>query len=99
MNIVAIGGGTGLSQLLSGLKQHVRQADVAFGDWRSPSIQDLTAVVTVNDDGGSSGRLRDEFQMLPPGDIRKCLVALSEDELLMSKLFQHRFAGEGDLHG
>jgi len=56
-------------------------------------------VVTVTDDGGSSGRLRDEFQMLPPGDIRKCLVALSEDELLMSKLFQYRFESGGELEG
>ena len=100
MNIVAIGGGTGLSQLLSGLKQHVRPGDVNPRDWRSsPSIQDLTAVVTVTDDGGSSGRLRDEFQMLPPGDIRKCLVALSEDEHLMSRLFQYRFARGGELQG
>ena len=100
MNIVAIGGGTGLSQLLSGLKQHVRQADVASGDRPySPSIHDLTAVVTVTDDGGSSGRLRDEFQMLPPGDIRKCLVALSEDERLMSRLFQYRFERGGELQG
>ena len=64
----------------------------ASGDWQySHSIHELTAVVTVTDDGGSSGRLRDEFQMLPPGDIRKCLVALSEDERLMSRLFQYRF--------
>ena len=100
MNIVAIGGGTGLSQLLSGLKQHVRQADGASGNRQySPSIHDLTAVVTVTDDGGSSGRLRDEFQMLPPGDIRKCLVALSEDERLMSRLFQYRFERGGELQG
>ena len=62
-------------------------------------INDLTAIVTVTDDGGSSGRLRQEFQILPPGDVRKCLVALSEDEFLMSKLFQHRFTGDGDLQG
>jgi uncharacterized cofD-like protein len=62
-------------------------------------IQDLTAVVTVTDDGGSSGRLREEFQMLPPGDIRKCLVALSEDEFLMSKLFQYRFGSGRELRG
>jgi len=100
VNVVSIGGGTGLARLLSGLKQfvlspnHPGSLPDAF-----PVINDLTAIVTVTDDGGSSGRLRQEFQMLPPGDIRKCLVALSEDELLMSKLFQHRFAGEGDLHG
>lgn len=100
MNIVAIGGGTGLSQLLSGLKKHVRPADVAPGDWQhSHSIHELTAVVTVTDDGGSSGRLRDEFHMLPPGDIRKCLVALSEDERLMSRLFQYRFERGGELQG
>jgi uncharacterized cofD-like protein len=100
MNIVAIGGGTGLSQLLSGLKEHVGRADSAPEDWQySPSISDLTAIVTVTDDGGSSGRLRDEFQMLPPGDIRKCLVALSEDERLMSRLFQYRFESGGELQG
>ena len=60
---------------------------------------DLAALVTVTDDGGSSGRLRDAFQMLPPGDIRNCLVALSEDESLLSSLFQHRFEGGGDLAG
>src|SRR4029079_8711899 len=57
------------------------------------------AIVTVSDDGGSSGRLRDEFQMLPPGDIRNCMVALSEDSSLLSKLFQYRFAGKGELGG
>ena len=72
----------------------------APGDWQyCHSIHELTAVVTVTDDGGSSGRLRDEFQMLPPGDIRKCLVALSEDERLMSRLFQYRFERGGELHG
>lgn len=96
INIVAIGGGTGLSQLLSGLKRHVGPSS---GDLPLFSIRELTAVVTVTDDGGSSGRLRDEFQMLPPGDIRKCLVALSEDELLMSKLFQHRLDSGGELRG
>lgn len=100
INIVAIGGGTGLSQLLSGLKQFVQQGNTMLPVLPfSPVIHDLTAVVTVTDDGGSSGRLRDEFQMLPPGDIRKCLVALSEDELLMSKLFQYRFESGGELQG
>ena len=61
-------------------------------------IRDLAAVVTVTDDGGSSGRLREELQMLPPGDIRNCMVALSEDEHLLSQLFQYRFE-QGDLEG
>src|SRR6185369_6434520 len=59
----------------------------------------LTAVVTVTDDGGSSGRLREEFHILPPGDIRNCLVALSEDEKLLARLFKYRFPGTGDLQG
>jgi uncharacterized cofD-like protein len=83
LRIVAIGGGTGLSALLQGLKQYARPA-------RGPVV-DITAVVTVTDDGGSSGRLRREFDVLPPGDIRSCMVALSEDEDLLSRLFQHRF--------
>jgi uncharacterized cofD-like protein len=63
------------------------------------AIGDLAAIVTVTDDGGSSGRLRKEFNMLPPGDIRNCLVALSEDEKLISRLFQYRFTGETGLGG
>jgi uncharacterized cofD-like protein len=63
------------------------------------SIAELSAVVAVTDDGGSSGRLRDEFQMLPPGDIRNCMVALSEDSLLISRLFRYRFKGSGGLAG
>jgi len=98
LNIVAIGGGTGLSRLLSGLKHFVGRSAVSDLPC-ARTIDQLTAVVTVTDDGGSSGRLRDEFQMLPPGDIRKCLVALSEDELLMSKLFQYRFESGGELEG
>lgn len=83
--IVAIGGGTGLSTLLRGLKQ------------RSSNI---TAVVTVTDDGGSSGRLTKEKGMIPPGDIRNCLVALADAEKSMTDLFQHRFAsGSGTLSG
>jgi uncharacterized cofD-like protein len=79
--IVAIGGGTGLPVLLRGLKQYT---------------ENLTAIVTVADDGGSSGRLRGEFGMLPPGDIRNCLVALAETETLMDQLFHYRFGqGEG----
>jgi uncharacterized cofD-like protein len=88
LRVVAIGGGTGLSALLQGLKHYARPR-------RGPSM-DITAVVTVTDDGGSSGRLRREFDVLPPGDIRNCMVALSEDEALLSRLFQHRFqAGLG----
>ncbi|MEA1962186.1 MAG: YvcK family protein [Bacillota bacterium] len=80
-SIVVIGGGTGLSVLLKGLKAH---------------LVDLTAVVTVSDDGGSSGRLRTELGVLPPGDIRNCLVALAETETMMDRVFQHRFKkGEG----
>jgi uncharacterized cofD-like protein len=92
VDLVAIGGGTGLSTLLSGLKSYV-------GQETNPSINRLSAVVAVSDDGGSSGRLRDEFQMPPPGDVRNCMVALSEDSLLLNKLFKHRFSGEGDLAG
>ena len=94
LKVVAIGGGNGLSTLLSGLKRFVG----AVGPepvW----IKNLSAIVAVSDDGGSSGRLRDELQMLPPGDIRNCMVALSEDSYLLSKLFRHRFRGEGDLGG
>jgi uncharacterized cofD-like protein len=93
VRVVAIGGGTGLSTLLRGLKQHVarRRHDLA----RFP-IADLSAIVTVTDDGGSSGRLRRENRILPPGDIRNCLVALSQDETLLGRLFQYRFhAGRG----
>lgn len=96
LRIVAIGGGTGLSSLLHGLKQYmhcgpgslVQKFDLA-----------LTAVVTVTDDGGSSGRLRRDFDILPPGDIRNCLVAMSEDAALLSRLFQYRFAAGKGLKG
>ncbi len=88
VNCVAIGGGTGLSTALFGLKSKV-----------GASIEDLTAIVAVSDDGGSSGRLREEFSMPPPGDIRNCMVALGEDSLLLSRLFQFRFAGDGSLAG
>jgi uncharacterized cofD-like protein len=91
--LVAIGGGTGLSTLLAGLKQLVgKHTD---GLW----IESLSAIVTVSDDGGSSGRLRDELQMLPPGDIRNCMIALSEDSSLLSRLFRYRFRGDGELGG
>jgi len=95
--VVAIGGGTGLSTLLNGLKHYTLH--VGDDPPPGPFISDLTAVVTVSDDGGSSGRLRRELGMLPPGDVRNCLVALSEDENLISKLFQHRFSSSGDLEG
>lgn len=94
LRIVSIGGGTGLSSLLNGLKKYAR------GTRGEPAVDitavDITAIVTVTDDGGSSGRLRREFDVLPPGDIRNCMVALSEDEALLSRLFQYRFeAGRG----
>jgi uncharacterized cofD-like protein len=98
--VVAIGGGTGLSTLLKGLKQYVLSpAEIASRRSDEPVIRDLSAVVTVSDDGGSSGRLRKEFNMLPPGDIRNCIVALSEDEALLSKLFRHRFEKGSGLEG
>ena len=81
-NIVTIGGGSGLSTLLRGLKKYP---------------VNITAVVAVSDDGGSSGKLRTEFGVLPPGDIRNCLVALSEEENLMTKLFGYRFPKKGSL--
>ena len=84
LRIVSIGGGTGLSVLLHGLKRYP---------------VDITAVVTVSDDGGSSGRLRREFDVQPPGDIRNCMVALSEDEALLSRLFQYRFRTGRGLKG
>ncbi|NLY51097.1 MAG: YvcK family protein [Firmicutes bacterium] len=82
--VVALGGGTGLSTLLRGLKEYT--------DY-------ITAIVTVTDTGGSSGRLRDELGVLPPGDIRNCLVALADTEPLMEKLFQYRFKGGTGLAG
>jgi uncharacterized cofD-like protein len=94
---VAIGGGTGLSTLLRGLRGHVSAPGQA-ADARC-AIADLAAVVTVTDDGGSSGRLRQDFNMLPPGDLRNCMVALSEEEDLLAKLFTHRFRGGNGLKG
>lgn len=91
--LVAIGGGTGLSCLLGGLKKLVGKTDEPM--W----LESLSAIVTVSDDGGSSGRLRDELQMLPPGDIRNCMIALSEDSTLLSRLFRYRFRGDGELGG
>ena len=86
LNIVAIGGGTGLSTLLRGLKGYVD----ADGAW---SVSRLGAIVTVSDEGGSSGALRKEFGVLPPGDVRNCIVALAEEEQLLSRLFSYRFEG------
>ena len=82
--IVVIGGGTGLSTILHGLKEHT---------------SNITAIVTVADDGGSSGRLREQFDMLPPGDLRNCLGALADAEPLMRELFQFRFGDESELKG
>src|SRR5690606_28624489 len=80
--LVAIGGGHGLATLLRGLKAHTGK---------------LTAVVTVADDGRSSGRLRESLGILPPGDIRNCLAALSNDEDMLTQLFQYRFSGSSGL--
>jgi uncharacterized cofD-like protein len=82
--VVALGGGNGLATLLRGLKEHTTN---------------LTAIVTVADDGGSSGRLRRELGLPPPGDVRNCLAALSDDEDLLTQLFQYRFMEGGDLEG
>lgn len=81
MRVVAIGGGTGLSTLLRGLKRHDAVA--------------ITAIVSIADDGGSSGRLREEFDMPPPGDVRNCIVALADVEPLLGRLFQYRFEQSG----
>ena len=78
---MALGGGTGMSVLLSGLKNHT---------------DNLTAIIGVSDDGGSSGRLRRELGVLPPGDFRNCIVAMSDEESLLPELLQYRFTeGEG----
>ncbi len=95
MKVVAIGGGTGLAVLLRGLKRCV-SSDASR---RRPAVAQLTAVVTVTDEGGSSGRLRRDFGMLPPGDIRNCLVALAEDEKILTRLFNYRFAAGKGLRG
>jgi uncharacterized cofD-like protein len=97
LRVVAIGGGTGLSTLLRGLRGHViplGQSGAVPGQ-----IADLAAVVTVTDDGGSSGRLRQDFNMLPPGDLRNCMVALSAEEDLLARLFNHRFRSGDALKG
>jgi uncharacterized cofD-like protein len=84
IKIALIGGGTGLSSLIMGLKKY---------------NEHISAIVTVTDDGGSSGRLRKEYGILPPGDIRNCLVSLAEEDNLMSKLFSYRFGGSGEMAG
>ena len=76
LNVVAIGGGTGLSVLLRGLKEHTHH---------------ITAIIGVADDGGSSGRLRREMGIIPPGDFRNCIVALSDENSILKELFQYRF--------
>jgi uncharacterized cofD-like protein len=97
LRVVAIGGGTGLSTLLRGLRKHVT---IPGHPAALPGlISDLAAVVTVTDDGGSSGRLRKGFNMLPPGDLRNCMVALSDEEDLLAQLFAHRFRGGEALKG
>jgi uncharacterized cofD-like protein len=82
--IAAIGGGTGMPNVLRGMKRYTAN---------------LTAIVTVADDGGSSGRLRKDYRILPPGDIRNCIVALADEETLLGKLFQYRFGKKGELAG
>jgi uncharacterized cofD-like protein len=115
LKLVAIGGGTGLSTLLVGLKPYLsaepmtmqvsadqhsaRRAPALSTDQSSQPQVALTAIVTVTDDGKSSGRLREEFDVLPPGDIRNCLVALADENRLLTKLFDYRFPGEGALGG
>ena len=92
--IVALGGGTGLPNVLRGLRP------VLFPDGASDASRDrLVAVVATSDDGGSSGRLRAEFNMIPPGDIRNCLAALSEKNSEIADIFQHRFESTGGLNG
>src|SRR5713101_2772712 len=115
LRVLAIGGGTGLATLLRGLKKYtaaLSRSEHAGGSpfdsapdgsaphkTDSPQISELCAVVTVSDDGGSSGRLRKDFNMLPPGDVRNCIVALSEEEAMLAKLFQHRFEKGSGLEG
>ena len=96
LRVACVGGGTGLSTLLRGIKRYV----AANGDRGSALDMDrLTAIVSVSDDGGSSGRLMDEFGVLPPGDIRNCLVALAAEDEMMASLFEHRFQSNGHLQG
>ena len=87
--VVALGGGTGMPAILRGLRVFVANGDISA----------LTAIVTMTDDGGSSGRLRKTMKLPPPGDVRNCLVALSEDEELLAGLFQYRYVGSAELEG
>ncbi|HSL21381.1 MAG TPA: uridine diphosphate-N-acetylglucosamine-binding protein YvcK [Vicinamibacterales bacterium] len=91
--VVAIGGGTGLPNVLRGLRP------ILYGERDSTPRDQLVAIVTTSDDGGSSGRLRTEFGMTPPGDIRNCLAALSEHQGMIADLFQYRFGGGNGLNG
>ena len=93
LRVVALGGGTGLPVILRGLKAALFPTGPAWAQTTDP--QRLTAIVTVTDDGGSSGRLRQEQGVLPPGDIRNCLLALSDGDPLMARLFDFRFDGHG----
>ncbi len=95
LRVVALGGGTGLSTLLRGLRNYVVSPDQPT----QGLIAELSAVVTVTDDGGSSGKLREDFNMLPPGDLRNCMVALSAQEDLLTRLFNHRFRSGRSLKG
>ena len=95
LRVAAVGGGTGLPNVLRGLRPLLYASNRAKGDDSLPADR-LVAIVTTTDDGGSSGRLRREFAMIPPGDIRNCLAALAEDQSLITALFQYRFeTGEG----
>ena len=104
LRVVAMGGGTGLSTILRGFRRHTASPHSAIDAAREDlhqhcPIGNLAAIVNVTDDGGSSGRLRKDLKMLPPGDLRNCMVALSEDEHLISQLFQHRFKSGVGLRG
>jgi uncharacterized cofD-like protein len=110
LKLVAIGGGTGLATLLTGLKPYLKAGQRASDPpCRAIRLQTdlpckdvelaLTAIVTVTDDGKSSGRLRSEFAVLPPGDVRNCLVALAQEDRFLTSLFKHRFSGQGTLGG
>jgi uncharacterized cofD-like protein len=89
LRVVALGGGNGLSTVLRGLAQR----------WRAGAELNITAIVATADNGGSSGRLRRDRGCLPPGDLRNCLLALSPEEESLSRLFAHRYEGDGDLAG
>jgi uncharacterized cofD-like protein len=94
--IAAIGGGTGLPVVLEGLRSVLLREGIADS---GSLAEHLTAIVTVTDDGGSSGQLRRQLDVLPPGDIRNCLAALAEAPAILTNLLQHRFNGANDLHG